>query len=355
MRCAPRTRQICVRFAAALATSPARDGAWPKRAPACHGQTARGFTLVELLVVIAIIGILVSLLLPAVQAARESARRTQCISNLKQLATGCLHHDEARGGFPSAGWNWNWAGDPDRGFGKQQPGGWIYNLFPYIEQMTLRQMGAGQSLSAKAATLSQMSMVPLPILFCPTRRPAQAYPNPQYYAVNESPITTVASRSDYAGSNGTNHNYWWTGPSGSDPAITDAPGFAWPDQSGCDGPICCTTNVQPAQIRDGLSNTYLLGEKYLVPDHYLDGLEGTDNNPVYAGFDWDYMRWADSTPLQDTPGVSDFNPWGSAHSGTFNMAFCDGSIHSISYSIDPTIHLYLGGRSDQHVVDGSKY
>ena len=320
-----------------------------------RSRMGRGFTLVELLVVIAIIGILVALLLPAVQAAREAARRSQCQNNLKQLALGCLQHEQTQGAFPTAGWNWNWCGDPDRGYGIHQPGGWIYNVFPYIEQPALRDLGAGQPASTKMTTLAQMSMVPLPILFCPTRRPAQAYPNPTYYAVNEAPITTVASRSDYAASAGTNQSAWWGGPAGSDPTVTDVPGYAWPDMSACDGPVCSASVARSAQVRDGLSNTYLLGEKYLIPDHYTDGLEGTDNNPVYAGFDWDYMRWSNTVPAQDTPGVSIFNVWGSAHAGTFSMAFCDGAVRSISYSIDPQIHLYLGNRQDLQPIDASKY
>ena len=145
-----------------------------------RGRSRRGFTLVELLVVIAIIGILVALLLPAVQAAREAARRTTCQNQIKQLALGAINHHDTHKHFPTGGWGWFWVGDPDRGYGKDQPGGWIYNTLTYMEQGALHDMGSdGDPVAVPRDQRSAASYVlqtPIDFMNCPSRRASRTYP-----------------------------------------------------------------------------------------------------------------------------------------------------------------------------------
>ena len=138
---------------------------------ACVGLRS-GFTLVEVLVVITIIGVLVALLLPAVQAAREAGRLTQCHNNLRQLGLAFLTHESSQD-LPTGGWGGFWVGDPDRGFDKRQPGGWGYNTLPYIDQVAVHDLGSsrpGHERDYAAQGGLQLATMLLPLCICPTRR-----------------------------------------------------------------------------------------------------------------------------------------------------------------------------------------
>ena len=349
---------------------------------------ARGFTLVELLVVITIIGILIALLLPAVQAAREAARQAQCKNNLKQLALGCLQHENALRRLPAGGWGCGWTGDADRGTDRRQPGGWIYNILPFIEQRDLHDMGAGlagpadQPSSPKCIAQMQRLSVSLSMFYCPTRRPATVYPLTGDTVRNGGPgVTSLVGRCDYAGNGGDwytdsdaspdNVSYWGSGPTSIANAenppgqmTADARTYLVQIAGESSGIFCGCSTVKMADVTDGASNTYLIGEKYLCPDYYANGLDGGDNEFALAGENEDVTRWTASSrsppidyipPSQDTPGLVVRFDFGSAHANGCQMAFCDGSVHVINYSIDPEVHRRLGNRNDGLTIDAKKF
>ena len=324
-----------------------------------------GFTLVELLVVITIIGILISLLLPAVQSAREAARRLQCANHLKQIGLAFLTHHEAHGHLPTGGWGVRWVGDADRGFDKKQVGGWVYNILPYIEQEALHQLpGDGDPTTVtdvQKERAQQMVMTPLSIMNCPTRRRAILYPDAGWlHGWNFKDGTPSAARSDYAANAGPRiDGIGSAAPSTLENGDSDNPSPAWFDPTYYQFWGICyqRSEVTMADVRDGSSNTYMVGEKYLDPDRYYDGKDPTDNETMYGGDDPDGLRHTREAdvPMQDRPGYGYRWSFGSAHPGGCNMAFCDGSVHTISYSIDPLVHMYLGDRRDRQVVDASKF
>jgi prepilin-type N-terminal cleavage/methylation domain-containing protein len=336
-----------------------------------------GFTLVELLVVITIIGILMSLLLPAVNAAREAGRRTQCQNNLRNLGQGLLQHETAKGYLPTAGWGWRWVGDADRGTGLSQPGGWGYCILPYIDQAALARVGAGLSTSTsptKSKKTVDLITTPLAVFHCPSRRRVQLYTT--FFTPLNSDSAQYVARMDYAGSGGDDQqvdaemtNY---GPGKNQPfsfAEGDNPTF-WKNYKLNTGVILQHCQFKMALIADGASNTYLIGERYLTPDHYADAMDPGDNESAYSGLNWDTTRtsghsgapaWDSANrggfeiPMQDTPGQGPFFNFGSAHPGSFVMVFCDGSIHDITYAIDLETHRRLANRADHLTIDASKY
>ena len=314
----------------------------------------KGFTLVELLVVIAIIGILVALLLPAVQSAREAARRLQCSNNLKQLGLASLNHQAAHGFYPSGGWGWYWGGDPDRGFGRKQPGGWIYNLLPYLEQQSLHELGKGQTDAQKEAEAAKVFSTPLAMMNCPSRRAARAWDCSGSFTVYNAGSTPKAARTDYAASLGDSSTGSFAGPPDGTDTATDLDNWSgWPSwQPDRTGVLYLRSETTSASIRDGTSNTFLIGEKNLNRDDYFTPGSMGDNRGMYQGEDYDNSRWtiASYPPRQDTPGVTNDYGFGSAHTGATIFVFCDGSVHTISNSIDIDTYKRLGNRMDGEPV-----
>ena len=324
------------------------------------------FTLVELLVVIAIIGMLVGLLLPAVQQAREAARQMQCGNNLKNIGLACMNHESAARSYPSGGWTWYWVGDPDRGFGKKQPGAWTFSILPFLEQNALFELaaeGTPEGLSStKKAKMKTVLETPLTFFYCPSRRAPTTYPGTSGGYNTNSP--TVSGKIDYASN-------WGNGPgngTGADSSTkpksyADAKSMddtnSWQTYSGTNGIMFFHSAVTVGEVRDGTTNTYLVGEKYLNPTNYTTGTDGGDDQSVHQGTCNDNCRssYYDASnasncvrPLQDRQGVANTRCFGSTHAGSFGMAMCDASVQRISYSIDPQMHAYLANRADGQVV-----
>jgi prepilin-type processing-associated H-X9-DG protein len=316
--------------------------------------------LVELLVVIAIIGILIALLLPAVQAAREAARRLQCQNHLKQIGVAFLAHEDANGFFPGGGWGSIWTGDPDRGSGKRQPGGWIYVTLPFAEQTQLYEHGKGQPEAAKRAAAAQVIATPLSYMNCPSRRQSTTYP--MFKTDVNADHTDIAARTDYAACAGNASSAEQFTPEPKSYAEGDDPNFPWGDmESIYNGISYEQSEVTIGDIQDGSSNTFMVGEKYLDPLRYTTGNDHGDDDSMYSGHQDDQYRVAyyvpnqtipgDFVPKQDTPGLNPWHPFGSAHSSAFNMVFCDGSVHSIGYDIDLPTYGRLANRRDGEAID----
>ena len=259
----------------------------------------RGFTLVELLVVIAVIGILIGLLLPAVQAARESGRRTQCMNNLRQLGLAMEHHSSAHGRYPTNGWGYLWIGDPDRGSGPEQPGGWIYNVLPYLEQENLADLGKGMSPDDKSGVLPSLMCTPLPVLRCPTRATAQLLPSrPTVVPHNAQwPPGDNLAKNDYAVNGG--DYYIRPGPGPSTLEQGDSPGYRWPRTTRASGVCYVRSELPPAGVEDGLSQTYMIGEKFVSTLYYDTWDDLGYDQSQYSGTCVDISRWTMATPLRD--------------------------------------------------------
>jgi prepilin-type N-terminal cleavage/methylation domain-containing protein len=308
----------------------------------CHSNDSSshrrdGFTLVELLVVIAIIGILIGLLLPAVQSVRESARMVQCKNRLKQIALACHNYESTYKELPGYG------GElpgylvqqlPGRQPSNRGGGTWITQMLFYLEQPTLAEsiqsfaQSSGISPSERVRKLVQASVS---TLHCPSRRDARAYP-------------LVAPYSDRYGEAGARTDYAMNGGSAEvivNPNREDGPPAI---KISRDGVWTLGKRTRFNRIFDGLTNTYLVGEKAMDLNKLVTGDGFGDRSPIAGYHDaqmssHSYVRYAARSPLVDSVNnCLECHDFGSTHAAGWNVAFADGRVTTVDYNLDLLVH-----------------
>lgn len=302
-------------------------------------DSPRGFTLVELLVVIAIIGILVTLLLPAVQAAREAARRISCTNNLKQLGLAVHNFHSSQNALPRAGL-----------FGSGEAS-WVVMLMPFVEQQAIYDLWdttlkGGCYFASREAREAQVD-----IFYCPTRRGPPQLSEALYRYGAGGP----GALGDYAGC------YGHTIPSSSSGPNDNTGAFMYANDNGeivtFDNTLHSRDWKHPTRLKDisdGTSKTIFIGEKHVRPEDH--GLWDAGDFTVYCDDKWtfhgrvagDAFRLA--SPTIDAGG----NRWwqfGSDHPGICQFVMGDGRVIQITVNIDTDILRRLAHRRDGEVVE----
>jgi prepilin-type processing-associated H-X9-DG protein len=350
--------------------------------------------------VIAIIGVLVALLLPAVQAAREAARRTQCTNHLKQLGLAGLNFETTYKYFPTGGTDnfpefehYFTGGKPNQPL--RMSLGWAFQLLPFLEQENIKnaaQSVAGGSSADPRAGLRILAATPVPGYNCPSRRgptlsqeQLNEWAGWRFYLIDYAAATAAPTRAEMPddfddfltapGGDPDRLNLLWNG-------CEDCSGFPgtcagpvrarWSQavfrgitqrvdwvQNAANDPLACslgfTQKVSFQQISDGSSNTLWIGEKRLRPSQY-ELSTGHDDRGWSDGWDADIIRstiWPFG-PDVDDPQFADADAaysFGAAHPSGMNALFGDGSVHFLNYEVDREAFNLLGHRSDGETID----
>jgi prepilin-type N-terminal cleavage/methylation domain-containing protein/prepilin-type processing-associated H-X9-DG protein len=281
-----------------------------------------GFTLVEVLVVIAIIGLLVAILLPAIQAARESARRMQCQNNLKQIGLAVQSHHDTRKAFPMG-----------RNRFDQFAVSWAFFLLPYMEETAVYN-----SWDSKARVddlkNAQAMRTPIETYACPSRRRAAADRN--FDNNNAAPVVLdSATLADYSANAGLE---LLTGMIDADENINVFGQFKRAEA----GPIFSGSRIGARQVDDGLSNTFAIAERHLPPVPANTPPEMEDfaigDTASIAG-DTPHTTFRETeNGLAESIDDKSHDKFGSSHSsGTVQAVFLDGHVQGIQPDISTPV------------------
>ena len=321
-------------------------------------RTRNGFTLVELLVVIAIIGVLVALLLPAVQAAREAARRMQCLNNMKQQGLALLNHESAKGAFPKGRWNiipgnTSKHAIADRPSAPSNDHSWQVMALPYAEEANLARQYDLTKAWFHADNRTPVSS-PLAIFRCPSVAEVDRF-DPNF----TSPTKPAAG--DYGSTNSIGRTAW----SSVQPSLGNYPGDMDDLGDNSDRLIGVLTKVlnRPAcrmkEITDGTSNTVMLAEGAGRPDKYTRGARGDANgNQVTVA---EGVGWADpdsgftvNTNGQFINYTNDREIYG-FHTGGAAFCFADGHVQLIAEGVDMAVGIALVTRAGDETLGAGAY
>ncbi|MEX0613447.1 MAG: DUF1559 domain-containing protein [Pirellulales bacterium] len=350
-------------FVSALRTPSAR--AFKRSTVLARHSRVNGFTLVELLVVIAIIGILVALLLPAVQAARAAARRAQCINNMRQVGLALFNHHDSLGRFPHGTYNWidffMTAAEP---YGlKENRRCWMHDTMPYFEETELFALFAEHQSKGGVAYDFPHCSTPIPLLMCP-----EDPTNPKVQTWTFSSVGVVGPPPSLDGigpSQGFSGNYVTCSGNGFfNPGPPAARPPAYKNSAKLNGIFFAVSKIKAKDITDGTTHTAMVSELILSPDVIDDDIRGRYYNPCGGAANFttlyppntsvpDKINWLSSQPVPEAPAFGCTRCFAqdlylsarSYHEGGINMLMADSAVHFVPDDIDLVVYQALGSRN----------